>query len=292
MPSDGSMAETGSVAERLDRLIPSLSGQERRAAVYLRAHHPLAGLDTLARVAEAAGTSPQTVLRLAGKLGFPAYRALQDRLRDELAHGTQTPLGRLAAARAQPAEGDWLSAFGQAVARNVAAACDGVVRAEFEAAAALLADRRRPVLVIGGRFTQAIARLMVRQLSVIRGEVEEVGSLTATWPDRLLDVGKRTTVVAYDVRRYQPDVVRFLAAATEQGAAVVLMTDAASAPAARHATHSLAAPPAGRGAWDSLAAPLALTEALVARTTELIGDAAAERLARLERLRGRFQADS
>jgi len=281
------------VAERLDQLIPRLAGQERRAAVHLRAHYPVAGLDSLARASRAAGTSSQTVLRLVGKLGFASYRAMQERIRAELSVGTQTPLGRLAAARARREGGeDWLATFGRTAAGNVAAAFEGVVRAEFEAAAALLADRRRHVLVIGGRFTQALARLLVRQLSVVRAEVEEVGSLTATWADRLIDVGRRTTVVVFDVRRYQPDVVGFAAAAAGQGAAVVLVTDAAGAPAARHATHVLLAPVEGIGAWDSLTALLALTEALVARATDLLGDQADERLARLEQLRARLDPGS
>lgn len=291
------MAATGAATEaagetlaaRLDALIPQLGGQERRAAVHLRAHYPVAGLDSLARASRAAGTSSQTMLRLVGKLGFATYRAMQDRLRAELAVGTQTPLGRLAATRARGDGGeDWLAAFGRTAAGNVATAFEKVVRAEFEGAAALLADRRRHVLVIGGRFTQALARLLVRQLSVVRGEVEEVGSLTATWADRLIDVGRRSTVVAFDVRRYQPDVVRFVAAAAGQGAAVVLVTDAAGAPAAKHATHTLLAPVDGIGAWDSLTAVLALTEALVARATDLVGDEAADRLARLEQLRARL----
>jgi DNA-binding MurR/RpiR family transcriptional regulator len=277
-----------SVALRLDRLIEGLSGQERRAAVYLRANYPVAGLEPLSRAAGAAGTSPQTMLRVVGKLGFPGYRALQDRLRDELAASSQTPLGRLAAARSRPADEDWLSAFGRTVARNTTAAFEGIVRAEFEAAARLVGDRQRRVLVIGGRFTQGIARLLVRQLTVVRGDVEEIGSLTATWADRLIDVGRRTTVVAYDVRRYQPDVMRFAAAAAGQGAAVVLLTDSPGAPAARHARHTLVAPVESLGAWDSLSALLAISEALVARATEAIGDEAAGRLARLERLRAQM----
>jgi DNA-binding MurR/RpiR family transcriptional regulator len=277
-----------SVADRLDKVLPDLAAQERRAALHLRAHYPVGGLDSLARVARAAGVSPQTMLRLASRLGFDGYRALQDALRRELADGGQTPLGRLAAERPPTTEQDWLAGFGRAVTDNVERAFDKAVRPEFEAAAAALADRRRPVAVIGGRFTHALAALLVRHLAIVREDVHEVTGPTVAWSDRLIDVGRRTIVVAFDIRRYQADVLRFLAAASEQRATIVLFTDSPMAPGRRYATHTLIAPTASRGAWDSLSALLALSEALMARTTDLLGAEAAERLARLEQLRARM----
>jgi DNA-binding MurR/RpiR family transcriptional regulator len=277
-----------SVADRLDRVLPELSAQERRAALHLRAHYPIGGLDSLARVARAAGVSPQTVLRLTARLGFEGYRPLQDALRRELADGGQTPLGRLAATRPAMAEGDWLDAFGRTVVSNIEAAFERTLRPEFEAAAAALADRRRPVAVIGGRFTHSLAALLVRHLAIVRENVHEITGPTVAWSDRLIDVGRRTIVVAYDIRRYQSDVLRFLAAAVEQRATVILFTDSPAAPGCRHATHTLIAPVESNGAWDSLSALLALSEALMARTTDLLGAEAAERLARLEQLRARM----
>lgn len=279
----------GTVADRLEAVLPQLAAQERRAALHLRAHYPVAGLDSLARVARAAGVSPQTVLRLTARLGFEGFRDLQDALRRELATGSQTPLARLAAAAAPtPADGDWLDAFGRQVCRNVEGTFGGVLRAEFEAAAVALADRRRTVAVIGGRFTHALAGLLVRHLSIVREDVHEVTGPTVAWSDRLIDIGRRTVVVAFDIRRYQADVLRFLAAAADQRATIVLFTDSPTAPGCRLASHSLIAPVASRGAWDSLSALLALSEALMARTTDLIGEEAAERLARLEQLRARL----
>jgi DNA-binding MurR/RpiR family transcriptional regulator len=278
----------GTVADRLEAVLPHLAAQERRAALHLRAHYPVAGLDSLARVARAAGVSPQTVLRLTARLGFDGFRALQDALRRELASGSQTPLARLAAAAPEPADGDWLDAFGRQVCRNVEGTFGGVLRTEFEAAAVALADRRRTVAVIGGRFTHALAGLLVRHLSIVREDVHEVTGPTVAWSDRLIDIGRRTVVVAFDIRRYQADVLRFLAAAADQRATIVLFTDSPTAPGCRLASHSLIAPVASRGAWDSLSALLALTEALMARTTDLIGEEAAERLARLEQLRARL----
>ncbi|MFC3691640.1 MurR/RpiR family transcriptional regulator [Chenggangzhangella methanolivorans] len=282
-------ATPATVAQALGAIASQLTPQERRAADHLATHYPIAGLAPMARFARSAGASSQTVLRLLAKLGMDNWRSLQDRLRSELAAERASPLGRWTAHRAElaPKGGDSLQAFGDHLALNVQAAFRDLDRAQFETAAQRLADPRRRVLVVGGRLSQSLARLSVRHLEIIRGGVEEVGSLSSTWPDRLIDVGRRTAVLAYDVRRYQPDVVRLCRFCAERGAAVVLMTDAPEAPAAAFAEATLVGPTASAGAWDSFTGLVALTEALLARVTELSSQEASERLARLEQIRER-----
>ena len=270
----------------------SLTAQEQRAARYLSQHYPASGLGAMARFARAAGVSPQTVLRLLAKLGIASWEDFQDRLRAELASERVSPLGRWSAGRGAPAgEADWLSAFGVRIARNIAETFAHLSPAEFEAAARAIADPRRKVMVVGGRFTQQLARLLARHLQILRGNVEEIGSLSATWPDRLIDVSRRCVVVAYDIRRYSHDVIGFSALAAEQGATVIAITDDAGAPIVRHAAVAMVGWVESDGTWDSIAALLALTEALTARVTELSGAKTAERLSRLELLRERLFED-
>lgn len=281
------------IAQALAAIASDLTPQERRAADHLVAHYPVSGLAPMARFASAAGASSQTVLRLLAKLGMSNWRALQDRLRAELAAERGSPLGRWTAHRAEPGAdgGDRLQAFGDHLAINVQGAFRDLDRSQFEAAAHRIADPRRRVLVVGGRFSQSLARLAVRHLEIVRGGVEEIGSLSSTWPDRLIDVGRRTVVLAYDVRRYQPDVVRLCRFASEQGAAVVLFTDAPDAPAAKFAEAVIVGPTASAGAWDSFTSLVALTEALLARVTELSSREASDRLARLEQIRAKMLDD-
>jgi DNA-binding MurR/RpiR family transcriptional regulator len=292
IPSEmaGASAETQqSVVERLKQREAELTGQERRAAAYLRLHYPAAGLGAMARFARAANVSPQTVLRLLGKLGFASWEDFQDRLRVELVAEQASPLGRWTAHRAAPdPQSDWLAAFGERLARNVAVSFAGLVPADFESAAQAIADPKYRVLVIGGRFTQQLGRLLVRHLQIVRGGVEEIGSLSSTWPDRLIDAGRKTIVVAYDIRRYSQDVIRFAALAAEQGARIVAMTDSRDAPLLAHASESMIGIAESAGTWDSLTALLAITEALASRVTELSGGTTPERLARLESLRERL----
>lgn len=282
----------GTVAEALVAIASELTPRERRAADHLAAHYPVAGFAPMARFARGAGASSQTVLRLLAKLGMPSWRALQDRLRAELAAERESPLGRWTAHRAvEGGEADRLDAFGAQLAENVARAFRDVDRQAFEATARRLADPRRQVLVVGGRFSQALSRLMTRHLEIVRDGVEEIGSLSSTWPDRLIDVGRRTVVVAYDVRRYAPDVVRLCAFAAERGAEVALLTDSRDAAAACHANAVLVGPTDSVGAWDSFTGLVALTEALIARVTELSAQETAERLAQIEQIRAKLSGE-
>jgi DNA-binding MurR/RpiR family transcriptional regulator len=284
------MSGTGqTVLQLLRQRRAVLTARESRAASYFSQHYPASGLGPMARFARAAGVSPQTVLRLLAKLDMGSWETFQERLRAELASQRASPLGRWTANRTVSAgETDWLSAFGSRIARNVAETFAGLSHKDFEAAARAIADPRRKVMVIGGRFTQQLARLFGRHLQILRGAVEEIGSLSSTWPDRLIDVGRQTVVVAYDIRRYSQDVIRFSALAAEQGAMVIAITDDAAAPIVSHAGISMIGWVESDGTWDSIAALLALTEALTARITELSGGSTAERLARLESLRERL----
>lgn len=270
------------IAAHRDALTPG----EDRAATYLVGHYPSAGLGPMARFARAADTSPQTVMRLLAKLGISNWEELQERLRTELATEQTSPLGRWTAYRPAPSgRAEWLQDFGARLARNVAGTFAGLAPKDFEAAARLIADPKRRVVLVGGRFTQQLSRVMARHLQIVRGGVEEIDNLTATWPDHLIDVDRRTTAVVFDVRRYSPDTTRFVAAVARQGAAVIAITDSMKAPMARYATCCMVGKFDSVGAWDSITAHMAIAEALVARVTELSGTRTADRLSRIEAIR-------
>jgi DNA-binding MurR/RpiR family transcriptional regulator len=265
----------------------ALTAGEDRAASYLIDHYPAAGLGPMVRFARAANTSSQTVMRLLAKLEIANWEEFQERLRTELATEQTSPLGRWTAYRPAPSgRAEWLQDFGARLARNVAGTFAGIAPKDFEAAARFLADPKRHVVVVGGRFTQQIARVLARHLQIVRGSVEEIGNLPETWPDRLIDIDKRTTVVVFDVRRYSRETIRFAAAATKQGAAVIAITDSTKAPVTRHAACAMVGKFDSVGAWDSITAHMALAEALVARVTELSGERTADRLTRIESIRG------
>lgn len=281
-------ADPPSLLDLVHRRMGAFTAGEARAARALLETYPMLGLGSIGAFAKAAGTSPQSVLRCAAKLGFPRYGAFQDALKDELARALPSPLERLGAQGRRPRGEDFLGHFGERIAQNVQASFARLSRADFDRAAARLADRRRPALVLGGRFTQTLAHYLALHLEIIRGNLRRPDPQAAAWPDRLIDLGKQDVVVLFDIRRYQPDIRRFAEIAAERGAALILLTDAADAPLAPLAQAVLVAETGAGGVWDSAAALLAVTEALIARVSDLAGATLNRRLQALEALRSRM----
>ncbi|MFZ2868677.1 MurR/RpiR family transcriptional regulator [Zavarzinia sp.] len=280
-----------SILARLAALSEDLTPREARAAGHLAATYPMAGLGSIGAFARGAGVSPQSVLRLVAKLGFPGYGAFQAALKHEVAMDLPSPLDRLTAMSKGARVHDFLDRFASRAAENVASTFAQLSRADFEKAARLLADPKRRLQLVGGRFTQTLAHLMALHLDIIRGNVLRPDAQALAWADRLADIGRQDVVIVYDIRRYQPDLVRFAAIAAEQGAEVILMTDSLTAPAAAHARLTLAAEIGMEGTWDSAAALLTIGEALIARVSELAQPRLKTRLARIEVLRARLRGD-
>lgn len=277
------------VLDRIQRIMTSLTPREARAAGHLAATYPMAGLGSIGAFARDAGVSPQSVLRFVGKLGFPGYGAFQAALKHELAVGLPSPLDRLTATAKSPRSQDFLDRFAARAAENVAATFTQLPRADFERAARLLADAKRRLIVVGGRFTQTLAHLTALHLDIVRGNVLRPDAQVLAWADRLADIGRQDVVVVYDIRRYQPELAHFADIAAEQGADVILLTDSLKAPAAVHARITLAAEIGMEGTWDSAAALLTLSEALTARVSELLAPQLETRLGRIEDLRARLR---
>ena len=273
-----------SVAEAIRDRAKELTRSERRAARALLANYPLLGLGTVAEFSAESGVSPPTILRFIGRLGFATYADFQRRLREELQAQLKSPLAK-ADPELQPSLPTRASAFAEAVAENIAETFRHMPAAEFDAAVALIADQRRPLHLLGGRFTDAIARYMAAHLRILRPGVSHVTGQRDNWRDQILDFGRKDVLLLFDVRRYQDDIVAFAKAAAARQAAIVLLTDQWLSPIARLALHVLPARIQVPSAWDSNAALLAVSEALIAAVTARNWASAQERIRALEHFR-------
>ncbi len=274
-----------SVAELIRRDLGSMTRNERRAAQRLLADYPVAGLSTVAGLGAAAGVSAPTVLRMIAKLGFASYGAFQKALRAELAQRLATPLMKGSAPRTGDGGKDELSRFADAAVDNIRETAANVAREEFAAVVALLADANRPVHVLGGRFTDPLADYLVAHLRVLRPKVRRIEGGTMNRLDQLLDMGRRDTVLLFDIRRYADDLAAFAGKATKRGASVVLFTDQWLSPISRVARHVLPAHVAAPSVWDSSAGLLLLIEALLSAVAAALGPAGRRRLAAVEAMR-------
>ena len=281
------MSATGSnIAERVRDGLSALTASERRAAQTLLANYPVQGLETVARFAAQAGVSAPTILRFISRLGFAGYADFQRALKEEVEAQLQSPLAKTDDVPAPPeSAGKPHELFAHAVADNVIETFRHLPAAEIETVVGLLTDPRRPVHVLGGRFTDALARYLTAHLRILRPAVTHMDGQPVNWRDQLIDMGKRDVLVIFDIRRYQSNLAELAEAASKRHVTIILVTDQWLSPVARSARHVLPARIAVPSAWDSSAALMAIVEALVAGVTAKRLGESRKRMADLERLR-------
>jgi len=261
--------------------MPAFTATERKAAHALLANYPVQGLGTVAQFADAAGVSSPTILRFVARLGLAGFADFQAQLRQELETQLNSPLARSSHLPDQTV-GDPLV---DRIVENVRETLTSVPKAETEALVRLLSDDKRTLHLIGGRFTDALARYMASHLRIVRPNVNHVAGQEGNWLDQLIGMGPRDLVLVFDIRRYQTELIEFANAAAGQGATIALVTDSWMSPIARVATHVLPARIAVPSPWDSSAALLALSEVLIAGVTQHNAERSHARMKALESLR-------
>jgi len=267
------------IAERLD----AMPAGERRAAQTLVANYPLIGLKTVAEFSQQAGVSSPTILRFVGRLGFHNYAEFQAALQDELAAQLQSPASRTYApsTRGRGAVSPML----EATLDNLRETFRHISDRQLEEIAACLAERRGHMFLIGGRFTDPLARYMAAHLAIIRPNVFHLAGQESMWRDRLIDMGKHDVILIFDIRRYQDSLLLFAEKAHQRGVAIVLITDQWLSPIARFAKHVVAGRTAMPSAWDSSAALFAISESLIDAVTRRLESEGARRIREMEGLR-------
>lgn len=279
-----------SVEEQMRVALPDLTRAERQLATHILKNYPVAALGSITALAKASEVSTPTVVRLCQKLGYKGYPDYQSALRGEVEAMLVSPLAKHDRWAGGAPDTHILNRFADAVVGNLQATLGQIDHAEFDAAAALLADAGRAVYVIGGRITHAQADYFVTLMKVIRREVMLLSGLSNTWPPALLDMKAGDVLVVLDIRRYENSVLQLVELAVEQGAEVVLITDRWVSPAAQHARHTLSAHIEAPSAWDSMVSITVLVETLLAAVQTLTWAETEARLKRLESLydRSRF----
>ncbi|MFD3571449.1 MurR/RpiR family transcriptional regulator [Streptomyces sp. NPDC058671] len=266
---------TGLLADDIRHRLGTLTPAERKVARVLLAAYPAAGFETVATIAERAGVSAPTVLRFVGRLGYNGYPDFQAALRDELDVRNASPIHLYEAAdeAAFPQSPGGLLAhsaklFGDALAQTLTE----LAPHDLQTAISLLADRKRRIVLTGGRFTHVLAQYLGLHLMQLRDGVRFL-------PDRdvertaVLDAfGRRDVLVVFDYRRYENDKQAMAQLAQERGGKVIVFTDAWLSPTSAHAEVVLPSRVDTPSPYDSLVPTLAVVETVVACVVATLGD--------------------
>jgi DNA-binding MurR/RpiR family transcriptional regulator len=270
----------GSVSDRLAAASPSISPAERKVAEVVDADRELVAFGTVAEIAERAGASGASVVRLADRLGYAGFRGLQDAVRTELS-------GRLRPATEKirrPAPGDLLGTVGAAAEASVRDTFASLRRADVERAVALLSQRRRRVLVLAGDAGAGVGRQAVTHLSMLRDGVEDLAGSAIAVGRVLSRAAEGDVLLCIDLPRHDRWVLDAVTEAVTRGVLVVAVTDSPLSPLASSAEVTFAVASHDVGPFDSYVAALAVVEVLVAGVAQRVRGVAADHLDSLEAL--------
>lgn len=277
------------IEDLIESHLEALTPAERVLAGHLMRNYPVAGLGPMANLAEIAGVSIPSVLRLVQKLGFRGYPEFQAQLRREVEARLESPIAKHDRWTSGAPEAHILNRFADAVLRNLSVTLGRIDHAQFDRCAALLADPARRVAVTGGRITHTLAAYLAGQLAILRPGVTVLPPQSSAWPPALADLRPDDVLILFDIRRYEPVLSQLAEFAAERGVCIVLLTDAWVSPASAHAQYRFSAQVEVPSASDSMVALLVLVETLLAAIQEQNWP---ETQARLEQLEGFYDRAS
>jgi len=272
------------VRQKIQDNMEDLTRSERQLASVLLQDYPMGGLHSITKLAASAGVSTPTVIRMARKLGFDGFPDLQDALREEVAAQIKKPISKRDSWAGNTTQEHPLNQFAEAVADNIRHTLDRIDIALFDQVARLLADPERHIYVAGGRITRSNADYLFNHLQIIRPHVTHLSHSANVWPQYLLDMDERSVLVLFDIRRYESDLDKLAALASDRGSQVILFTDQWGSPVARRANYTFNALVEAPSSWDSTIAILLIVEALIAEVQTMRWDQAKERIEELESL--------
>ena len=266
------------VAERITEVGAQLTTAERRVAEVVLERPELVAFGTVAELADAAQAGAATVVRLAAKLDFDGFTALQAAVQTELSRQL-----RPAAVRIREARG------GVVVQRHLQQELDNVqstLLAIDERAVASAIERLcaldRSVLVLSGDASTGVSQQFVGDMLALRPGVELLSGNEVAISRRLSQVQPGDAVIAIDLRRYDRWVIDAARDAKARGVWLLALTDSALSPLASLADLAMVLNAGGVGPFDSHVGTLALLNVLVAAAADELREIATERLDKAE----------
>ncbi|WP_309571940.1 MurR/RpiR family transcriptional regulator [Deinococcus sp.] len=209
----------------LDAEIPTLSGAQRRLALYLRERPEHVSFMTTTDFAQAAGTSQSSVTRFALRLGFDNYASFSKVLSSVVLNEIHT---RAPAERFRQQEGgSHLSDFIRQEMGHLKGLVDVLDTPAFARSVERLANAQR-IIVAGFAAAASTAEHAGLYFSRLHPHVHCVTSLQASLLTHLTHWTPQDTALLFTAPRLTNDAVLFADLLRQRGVPVVLVADPAS----------------------------------------------------------------
>ena len=252
-----------SIADHMQKQQEGMTRSEIQLSETILADYPIAGLGSMLELAEKAGVSTPTVLRMVRKLGFKGFPEFQSHLRRELREIISNPISKRYAPSNDLPKEHIVNRYAMATMENIQSTLSHLDMVAFDTLCALLADPHRRIFIAGGRISHVVAHYLYLHLQMIRADVRLVPS-GSSWAHEILDIRDQDLFIAFDVRRYQNDTLLMAQMAKEQGAQIAIFTDQWRSPIHSLAQFSFGARIDVPSAWDSNQTLMLLVECVIA----------------------------
>ncbi len=265
-------------ADRIGRSGASLTKAERRVAEVVLERPQLVAFGTVAELAAAAGAGAATVVRLATKLGYDGFTALQASVQHDLANQLRPAAERIR----EPVGSDLVGRHLQLEQANVQATLRPIDATLLDDVVRHLADVSARVYVLSGDASRGVAQQLVVDLLALRDDVQVLDGNDIAVRRQIALLRPTDVLVAVDFRRYERWVVDAAAEAAAAGVWTVAVTDSLLSPLSAGAQRTFVVAAAGAGPFDSHVGTLSVFNLLVTGVADQLRAVATERLDRLE----------
>lgn len=279
-------AASKTVSDVIHSHFDALTRAEKQLAESLLDNYPVSGLGSITTIAENAGVSTPTVVRMVQKLGFKGYPDFQAHLHQEVEATISNPIAKHDRWASNAPGTHILNRFADAIIGNLRQTLTDLDTATFENVASLLSDRKRGLYFVGGRITGALAEYFFTHMQVIRPNTALLSSNSSSWPQYVLNMNAGDLLIIFDIRRYEQEMVSLAQAARKRGAEIIVFTDQWGSPAAKLARHAFRVQIEAPSAWDSSVVTLFIVEALIEAVQSSTWD---ETKGRMKTLEGLFE---
>ena len=267
------------VIERIRRSTSGLTPSERRVAEVLVAQLQLVAFGTVAELAGQARVGVATVARLAAKLDFDGFSALQSAIQLELAQQLRPAAERIR--RASTTLHNRVEHHRRLEVENVQVSLETLENEQVSEYARRIARGSR-VWLASGDASIGVVTQFGNDLATLRSEIAQINGNDVAVQRQIALIEPNDVVIAIDVRRYDRWLLEAVALILERRPWMLVITDRVMSPLAERADAAAVVAAGGGGPFDSHVGMLAVFNVIVAAVADELRADAAPRLERTE----------
>ena len=281
------MASRDAILDRLSTLYPGLSPQLRLAAKYVLDAPAEVAINSMRRIAAAAGVGPSTMLRLAKRLGFPNYESFRRPFQEATRTGQGSFADRaewLQSLAGGAREGDMLGNMAMAAISNIEKSFETLDPQVLADVADQIRQARKVYIFSGGgllpiaAYFHAVVRMILPNSVMLEGA-------PGSEMDVLLHAGPADVMVVISCEPYARSTLRGARIAKARGAKLIALTDSRASPLAPIADALLLVQTQSPHFFPSQVAVVGLLETLIALIVLNSDASTVEKIDEIERLR-------